>query len=304
MAELAAHPGDRSVQGGDLLGGGVGGDEGVGGGRGGGEGQGGGGEQGDERGSGAWGHPRRSRAARRQPPRARMLTPARLVAWAGMSLASAVLGRLAHLPRPLTEDVVCEKNLRIPMDDGAVLLADRWVPRAARDVPQPTVLVRSPYGRRQAFGLIFGRTLAERGLQVIVQSVRGTFGSEGEFNPFDERADGLATLRLDPRPALARRADRAWSGRATSGSCSGPSRPRSATTSWRWRSRSPPPSFTARPTRAAASRWRPRCPGSCCSPRRRAGWRRCRSSARSRGCRSSSRSCRSATSTCAPPARR
>ena len=111
-----------------------------------------------------------------------------------MSLASAVLARLARLPKPLTEDVVCEKNLRITMDDGAVLLADRWIPRATRDVPQPTVLVRSPYGRRQAFGLIFGRTLAERGLQVVVQSVRGTFGSEGEFNPFDERADGLATL--------------------------------------------------------------------------------------------------------------
>jgi putative CocE/NonD family hydrolase len=111
-----------------------------------------------------------------------------------MSLASAVLARLAHLPRPQTEDVVCEQDLRIAMDDGAVLLADRWVPRATRDVPQPTVLVRSPYGRRLAVGLIFGRTLAERGLQVIVQSVRGTFGSEGEFNPFDERADGLATL--------------------------------------------------------------------------------------------------------------
>ncbi len=111
-----------------------------------------------------------------------------------MSLASAVLGRLARLPRPQTADVACEKDLRVAMDDGAVLLADRWVPRATRDVPQPTVLVRSPYGRRQAVGLIFGRTLAERGLQVIVQSVRGTFGSEGEFNPFDERADGLATL--------------------------------------------------------------------------------------------------------------
>ena len=37
--------------------------------------------------------------------------------------------------------------------------------------------------------------LAERGLQVVIQSVRGTFGSSGTFNPFDERADGLATLR-------------------------------------------------------------------------------------------------------------
>jgi hypothetical protein len=81
------------------------------------------------------------------------------------------------------------------MDDGAVLLADRYRARAGPTGPQPTVLVRSPYGRRQAVGLLFGRLLAERGLQVVIQSVRGTFGSEGAFSPFDERADGLATLR-------------------------------------------------------------------------------------------------------------
>ncbi len=57
------------------------------------------------------------------------------------------------------------------------------------------MLVRSPYGRRQFVGMLFGRLLAERGLAVVVQSVRGTFGSGGEFSPFDERADGLATLR-------------------------------------------------------------------------------------------------------------
>lgn len=111
-----------------------------------------------------------------------------------MSLASALLARAAKLPRAQTEDVVCEKDLRVTMDDGVVLLADRWVSRAARERPQPTVLVRSPYGRRQAFGLIFGRTLAERGLQVVVQSTRGTFGSGGEFSPFEERDDGLKTL--------------------------------------------------------------------------------------------------------------
>jgi uncharacterized protein len=69
------------------------------------------------------------------------------------------------------------------------------VARDAIDRPQPTVLVRSPYGRTRFVGLIFGRLLAERGLQVVIQSVRGTFGSQGEFAPFDERADGLATLR-------------------------------------------------------------------------------------------------------------
>jgi putative CocE/NonD family hydrolase len=112
-----------------------------------------------------------------------------------VSLASAVIARRLRLPRAQTRDVVCERDLRVPMDDGAVLLADRYVARANSGAPQPTVLVRSPYGRRQLFGLLFGRLLAERGLQVVVQSVRGTFGSQGTFSPFDERADGLATLR-------------------------------------------------------------------------------------------------------------
>jgi putative CocE/NonD family hydrolase len=112
-----------------------------------------------------------------------------------MTLLSGILARRWGLPRAQTRAVVREKGLRVEMDDGAVLLADRWVAEAAREVPQPTVLVRSCYGRGQFFGLLHGRLLAERGLQVVIQSVRGTFGSEGTFSPFDERADGLATLR-------------------------------------------------------------------------------------------------------------
>jgi uncharacterized protein len=112
-----------------------------------------------------------------------------------MSAGSEILARRMGLPRAATHDVVCEQDLRATMDDGAVLLADRWVTASARSRPQPTVLIRSPYGRRQFVGLIYGRLLAERGLQVVIQSVRGTFGSEGQFSPFDERADGLATLR-------------------------------------------------------------------------------------------------------------
>jgi putative CocE/NonD family hydrolase len=105
------------------------------------------------------------------------------------------MARRMRLARAQTRDVVRERDLQAEMDDGAVLLADRWVARATRDVPQPSVLIRSPYGRRQFVGLLFGRLLAERGFQVVIQSVRGTFGSGGEFSPFDERSDGLATLR-------------------------------------------------------------------------------------------------------------
>src|ERR1700748_1974693 len=97
-------------------------------------------------------------------------------------LISWILGWRWHLPRPLTRKVICERDLRVEMDDGTVLLADRWVPRGTRDQPQPTVLVRSCYGRRSMFGMLHGRMLAERGLQVVIQSVRGTFGSQGTFN--------------------------------------------------------------------------------------------------------------------------
>ena len=112
-----------------------------------------------------------------------------------MSLLSAILARRWDLPPAQTRKVVHQTGLRVPMDDGVELLADRWVAEAAGDRPQPTVLVRSCYGRGGFYGLLHGRFLAERGLQVVIQSVRGTFGSGGTFNPLDERADGLATLR-------------------------------------------------------------------------------------------------------------
>ena len=109
-----------------------------------------------------------------------------------MALLSEIAGRLLRLPVPVTRELVVDRDLPVTMDDGVVLLADRYAPPCGG--PAPTVLVRSPYGRG-AFGFLFGRLIAERGLQVIVQSTRGTFGSGGRFDPFNERADGLATLR-------------------------------------------------------------------------------------------------------------
>ena len=110
-----------------------------------------------------------------------------------MPLLSEIAGRVLRLPAPATRDVLVEPDLRVTMNDGAVLLADRYVPRGAP--PSPTVLIRSPYGRSGAWGFMFGRLIAERGLQVVVQSIRGTFGSGGRLDPFNEREDGLTTLR-------------------------------------------------------------------------------------------------------------
>jgi putative CocE/NonD family hydrolase len=86
------------------------------------------------------------------------------------------------------------------MADGAQLLADWYRPPGEQ--PRPVVLIRTPYGRRTLLGKLFGSPFARRGLQVVVQSVRGTFGSDGEFWPFhQEKEDGLATavwLREQP----------------------------------------------------------------------------------------------------------
>ena len=112
-----------------------------------------------------------------------------------MDISSHVIQRTLGLPPPATRDLVIERDLPVPMADGAVLLADRWAPRAGGEA-LPTALLRTPYGRRGPFGVGMARPLAERGFQVLIQSTRGTFGSGGVFDPMRcERDDGLATLR-------------------------------------------------------------------------------------------------------------
>ena len=47
-----------------------------------------------------------------------------------MEVSSHVIQRMLGLPPPVTRDLVVERDLRVPVADGAVLLADRWAPRA------------------------------------------------------------------------------------------------------------------------------------------------------------------------------
>jgi putative CocE/NonD family hydrolase len=79
----------------------------------------------------------------------------------------------------------------VPMSDGAVLLADVYLPENAK----ATVLIRSPYGRGFPLALLHARAFARHGYQVVVQSVRGRTGSTGEFRPVvNEAADGRDTV--------------------------------------------------------------------------------------------------------------
>jgi uncharacterized protein len=98
---------------------------------------------------------------------------------------------LLKLPPPTTSYRV-NRGLRTPMRDGVELIADHYEPLTPH--PAGTLLVRGPYGRGYPFSILFADVYASRGYHVIVQSVRGTFGSGGEFNPMvNEAADGADT---------------------------------------------------------------------------------------------------------------
>ena len=111
-----------------------------------------------------------------------------------MTVWSRLAGSLVKLPPPRTTDVSVERGLTAKMPDGVELLADRWYPTQQTPAGHPpTVLIRTPYGRTVMGPL--GRLYAERGYQVVVQSCRGTFGSDGTFVPVrNEQVDGKATL--------------------------------------------------------------------------------------------------------------
>jgi uncharacterized protein len=109
-----------------------------------------------------------------------------------MSVASRYIGRYFGLPPAITDDVTVRHDLDVRARDGVVLRTDHYAPRLDH---APTILIRTPYGRRGVFGLVTGRVLAERGFHVVLQSCRGTFDSGGTFAPMrHERDDGLDTL--------------------------------------------------------------------------------------------------------------
>lgn len=107
------------------------------------------------------------------------------------NLMGRAVGRLLGLP-PHTCDHDVIRGLRVPMRDGAELVADHYRPVTPK--PAGTLLVRTPYGRGYPVSVLFGSVYAHRGYHVVVQSVRGTYGSSGEFSPSaNEVADGADT---------------------------------------------------------------------------------------------------------------
>jgi uncharacterized protein len=90
-------------------------------------------------------------------------------------------------------DVRWEPGLSVPAADGSSLLTDHYAP--VTDQPVPTLLIRSAYGRGFPFNWLYGVCFAEHGFHVIIQSLRGTGGSGGDFHLWrNEAVDGQATV--------------------------------------------------------------------------------------------------------------
>jgi predicted acyl esterase len=107
------------------------------------------------------------------------------------SLADTALSRALGAPRARNSYTI--EAVRVPMRDGVLLAADHFVPVTPR--PRGTVLIRTPYGRGFPTSSLNGRMFAARGYHVIIQSVRGTFGSGGTFEPMaQETNDGQDTI--------------------------------------------------------------------------------------------------------------
>jgi uncharacterized protein len=95
-----------------------------------------------------------------------------------------------------------ERGVRCRMSDGVELVSDHYYPPGAG--PQPTLLMRQPYGRDIASTVTYAHPawFARHGYNVVIQDVRGRGDSGGDFYPFrHEGRDGAETIAwLRTRP--------------------------------------------------------------------------------------------------------
>src|SRR5579885_133237 len=110
-----------------------------------------------------------------------------------LALAASVAGG-AQVVRPSTQTPSGQELLgvTIRMRDGIHLAADVFLPKATGR--WPTVLVRTPYNRK-ASAMRSYQVFVRHGYALVVQDVRGRFGSQGVFGDVrQEGPDGNDTI--------------------------------------------------------------------------------------------------------------
>lgn len=113
-----------------------------------------------------------------------------IVAFAGIPLTNIQQAEKEFEPPPEKYDIRSERNIMVPMRDGIKLATDVWFPVGVTE-KLPAILVRTPYKKDGHPTVRF----ALYGYIVVVQDVRGKFGSEGIFTYLaDDANDGYDTI--------------------------------------------------------------------------------------------------------------
>jgi uncharacterized protein len=113
-------------------------------------------------------------------------------------VVDAATTRAFGLP-PVRGDYEVTSSIPVLARDGARLLTEHFAPQGRA---LGTVLIRSPYQRIGVMSQVLAGVFAARGYHLVLQSCRGTFGSDGDYIPggaeIDDGADTLNWLREQP----------------------------------------------------------------------------------------------------------
>ncbi|KAJ5314489.1 uncharacterized protein N7443_001373 [Penicillium atrosanguineum] len=96
-----------------------------------------------------------------------------------------------------------KQAIEIPMTDGVKLAADYYAPELPDNQKSAgLIMIQCCYGRGSGISFINARIFAARGYQALFVSTRGTYGSEGTFDPgSNEQSDSqdiVAWMRQQP----------------------------------------------------------------------------------------------------------
>jgi uncharacterized protein len=109
-----------------------------------------------------------------------------------LSLACFALG-VAVSTLAAQAPVRVDTGVAVLMRDGVVLRADLY--RPAGDARFPVLVHRTPYGRTEVPADPLVLAAVRRGYAVVLQDVRGRYGSDGEFEPnVTETSDGVDVI--------------------------------------------------------------------------------------------------------------
>lgn len=119
------------------------------------------------------------------------MTPPTLLLGAWLVLASTPPAPEPPAAAAAAADIA--RDVAVTMRDGVVLRAD--VLRPAASGRFPTLVYRTPYDRRRSSENEVVKAALARGYAVVLQDVRGRYGSDGEFVPYvHEGRDGYDTI--------------------------------------------------------------------------------------------------------------